>query len=105
VATITFVPAASSGVEVTEEVVEEVEAAYAYMTANPNFKGQAKFGSVSEKNSWLRQVKAYTAGREAGALKFRLLPDKAKVLSDTEFYFRITADLQANGARTDVQHA
>jgi hypothetical protein len=104
-ATISFVPAASSGVEVSDEVVQEVEETYAFLTANPNQKAQAKFGSVNEKNSWLRQVRAYAAGREGGALKFRLLPDKANALPDTEIYFRLTADLPANGARNDIKHA
>jgi hypothetical protein len=104
-ASISFVAAASSGVEVSEETVEEVEETYAYLNANPNQKAQAKFATVAEKNSWLRQVRAYCLGREAGALSFRLLPDKAKALPETEIYFRLTANLPANGARNDVTHS
>lgn len=106
-AQIGFVPAnTSAGVEVSEETVQEVEQAYEFLRNNPDQKGYAKFADKDEKNGWLRQVKAYTKGREAGALSFRLLPDKAKALdSDVEIYFRITADLEANGARNDVTHA
>lgn len=105
-ATIGFVEAATtSGVEVSEETVAEVEQAYEYLRTNPNKKGHAKFADKAEKLSWLRQVRAYCQGREQGALTFRLLPDKAKTLPETEIYFRITANLEANGARTDVSHA
>jgi len=105
-ATIGFVEAATtSGVEVSEETVAEVEQAYEYLRTNPAKKGHAKFADKAEKLAWLREVRAYCAGRDEGVLSFRLLPDKSKTLPETEFYFRITANLEANGARSDVTHA
>jgi hypothetical protein len=104
-ATLTFVPAASSGVEVSEEVVKEIEDSYEFLRTHPDMKGQAKFATRDERLAWLRQVRAYCAGREEGKLTFRLLPDKGKALAENEFYFRVTADLPGNGARNDITHA
>jgi hypothetical protein len=105
-AVIGFVAASTTaGVEVSEETINDVETAYEFLRTHPDQKGHAKFDSKEERLGWVRQVKAYTKGREEGALSFRLLPDKAKTLGPDEFYFRLTADLPANGARSDVTHA
>jgi hypothetical protein len=97
---ITFAPTASSYIEVSDETVKDVEDTYNFLRQNDGQKAFAEFDTKEEKLSWTRQVRAYTATREAGALSFRILPDKAKALnSDLQMYFRITADLPANGSR------
>jgi hypothetical protein len=98
--TISFVPAATPGtVEVSEEVVQDIETAYAYLKDHPNEKALYKGASKEEKLSFTRQARAYAAAREAGALSFRVLPDRSKSLADNEMYFRLNADLPANGNR------
>jgi|HubBroStandDraft_3_1064219.scaffolds.fasta_scaffold1329920_1 hypothetical protein len=94
-----FVDATSGVIEVSQEVIDDVEGAYAYLADNPNKKALYEGESKEEKLSWIRQARAYAASREAGALSFRILPDKAKTLGDNQMYFRLTADLPTNGQR------
>lgn len=87
----------SSVVEIRDDIKSDVEEMYAFLAANPNTEGNIVFDTVKELKADLRQIRAYCASREAGALKFRQL--NSKHLPDTHVRFQITADLPENGAR------
>jgi hypothetical protein len=115
-ARITFTESAKAGqastVNIPDEVKEDVEAAYKHLRENPTKEGFVTFGDgtkwdtlkeevqkavKTERNAWVAQVRGYVATREAGALKFRILPSKH--LTPAELRFKLSADLPANGER------
>ena len=85
---------AQTTVEVSPEVAEEVEGLFAYLTEHPNQEGYGEFDTEAEKLDFLRQARAYAAGRDAGALKLRVLPSKK--LPNTALRFSLKRDLEAN---------
>lgn len=86
-----------ASVEVPQQVKDDIEAIYAHLRENPGTEGFATFDTAEEVPTWLRQARAYTTTREAGALKFRQLPSKH--LPTNQIRFSLTADLPANGER------
>lgn len=90
-------PGQTSAAEVSQEVKDDVDGLYAYLTENPKEEGRAEFDTLDERKSWIKQVRAYCPTREAGALKFRILPSKS--LPITTMRFQLTADLPTNGSR------
>jgi hypothetical protein len=69
-------PGRSSSPDVPDEVKQDIEDTYAAMLANPGLEANVEFDTENEAKLWVRQVRSYCASREAGALKFRLLPSK-----------------------------
>ena len=90
-------PGQGSSVEVSQETKDEIDGLYKHLTEHPDQEGFVEFDDAKEVAAWLREVRAYCATREAGALKFRQLPSKH--LPDTQVRFKLTADLPENGAR------
>ena len=90
-------PGQSSTIEVPDSVKQDVDEIYAHLREHGDQEGFATFDTADEVAPWMRQVRAYVATREAGALKFRQLPSKH--LPDTQIRFKLTADLPANGER------
>jgi len=88
---------ATSTVDVPEDVKKDVEAAFKQLKANPGTELHLAFGDEDERLLWVKQARAYTQTREAGALRLRVLPSKN--LPDNEMRLNITDDLEKNGER------
>jgi hypothetical protein len=112
-------PGTGSTLDIPQSVKDDLEAIYEHLRTNPGTEGYIDFSAdadgnvpdaekltdkqretaVKESAVFLRQASSYAKSREAGALKFRVLPSKH--LPDWVKRFQIKADLPANGERDD----
>lgn len=88
-------PGQAAAVEVPQEIRDEIDGLYDHLREHTDQEGFVEFDSADEKAEWVKQVRAYCATREAGALKYRQLP--SKTLPETQLRFKLTADLETNG--------
>ena len=90
-------PGQGATLDVPQDVKDEIDGLFEFLTANPGHEGSVTFDDVAERNLWLRQARSYAKSREAGALKFRQLPSKH--LPETQVRFSLARDIPEDGQR------
>lgn len=75
---------------IPDDVMSDVEEAFAYLNANPGKVAHMNADNPGELNTWFKFARAYVRRRPDGNLKLRRLPSKH--LPDTEARFTLTID-------------
>jgi hypothetical protein len=89
----------SSLADIPQDVKDDVDEAYGYLTDHADQEGFAEFETEAERKRWIADVRGYCASREAGVLTFRILPSKN--LPVTQVRFGLTANLPGNAAQNN----
>jgi hypothetical protein len=106
----TFIPGNASGSlipleQIPQDVMDDMEEAY-QLLSQADGRIRVEFDTKDEKAAFSRQAQSYCAQRPSGKLKFRWSPSKDLPNKDTFGDFRVTVDLEANGAdRTKTEGA
>lgn len=75
---------------IPDEIISDVEEAYAFLIANPGKVAHMEAKDANELASWFKYARAYVKRRPDGALKIRRLPSKH--LPDNHARFTLSVD-------------